>query len=269
MAGGRGRPAVETDRVKQTGGMDQLPWLLGRWKAAGHPIDVVSVHIYPQGGEYNEGSAGSREIQLLRNRSTRALWDESYRDQSWINATIGLIPRLRRWIDTYYVHGVPAAITEYNWGGENSMSGAVAQADIWGIFGRFGLDMGVRWATPKPETPTYKAMRLIRNPDGRGGGFGENALAVAVPDPDTLSAFAARRDGDRALSLLVINKSLDGSAAIRIKLAGRTGDAKATVYRLAGGQLTTPAPAAVRSAVLADSLPAQSIALYVVPASGR
>ena len=259
------RPAAQSDRVRETGGMDHLPWLLSQWKSAGRPVDIVSVHFYPQGGEYNDGSAGSREVQLLRNRSTRVLWDRNYRDPSWINAEIELIPRLRLWVDTYYERGVPVAITEYNWGGENSMSGATAQADIWGIFGRHGLDMAARWAAPGAETPAYKAMKLIRNPDGHGGGFGEGALAVTVPDSDTLSAFAAVRDSDRALTLLVINKSLDQGAAVRVRLAGRRGHARATAYRLAEGALASPTPAAVRAGVLSDRLPAQSIALYVVP----
>lgn len=264
-----GLPVAGSDRALQTGGMDQLPWLLERWRAAGRPVDVVSVHFYPQGGEYNDGSAGSRQIQLLRNRSTRALWDERYRDQRWINAEIGLIPRLRRWVDTHYAKGVPIALTEYNWGGEGSMSGATAQADIWGIFGRYGLDMAVRWTAPQPETPTYKVMKLIRNPDGSGKGFGSGALNVTAPDADRLSAFAAKGDDGR-LTVLVINKSLDEEAPLRLKLQGASPrkNAWATVYRLAAGQLAAPARIAVDGAALIDTLPAQSVALYVVPASG-
>ena len=52
------------------GGMDYIPWLLSEWKNAGHPVDVLSVHYYPQGGEY--GDDVSTNMQLLRNRSTRA-----------------------------------------------------------------------------------------------------------------------------------------------------------------------------------------------------
>jgi hypothetical protein len=262
-----GRSPTESDRALETSGMDQLPWLLERWRAAGHPVDVVSVHFYPQGGEFNDGSAGSRDIQLRRNRSTRALWDARYRDESWINAEIGLIPRLRGWVDAHYAVGTPIAITEYNWGGENSMSGATAQADIWGIFGRHRLDMAVRWVAPKPDTPTYKVMRLIRNADGKGGGFGQAALAVDTPDPDTLSAFAARRD-DGALTVLVINKSLDTSADLRLRLDGARA-ASATVYRLDAGELAAPAKVAVRGSRLVDRLPVQSVALYVIPANGR
>jgi hypothetical protein len=259
-----GRPTEQSDRVRQTGGMDHLPWLLERWRAAGHPVDIVSVHYYPQGGEYGSRDAGGRDIQLLRNRSTRALWDATYRDTSWIGERIALIPRLRNWVDVHYRRDTPIAITEYDWGGEDSMSGATAQADIWGIFGRFGLDMGVRWSAPKPDTPVYAVMRLIRNPDGHGGGFGEGALAVTVPDPDSLSAFAARRD-DGAMTLLVINKSLDEAADVHIELQGFAAK-PVTVknWQLSNNMMGSSDRAAIRSATLTDHMAPQSIALYVI-----
>ena len=43
-------------------------------------------------------------------------------------------------MNTYYP-GTPIGITEYNWGAEDHINGATAQADILGIFGREGLDM--------------------------------------------------------------------------------------------------------------------------------
>lgn len=261
---GVGRPAEQSDRVRQTGGMDQLPWLLERWREAGDPVDIVSVHYYPQGGEYGDDGAGSRDIQLLRNRSTRALWDESYRDNSWIGERIALIPRLRRWVDAHYVQGTPIAITEYSWGGDDSMSGATAQADIWGIFGRFALDMGVRWSAPKAGTPVFAVMRLIRNPDGRGEGFGTRALAVTVPDPDSLSAFAAYRD-DGALTILVVNKSLDEAADVRVDLQGfMTKPVTVKNWQLVNGTMGSSGQAAIRSATLTDHMAAQSVALYVI-----
>ena len=261
-----GRPVADSDRARQTGGMDHLPWLLERWRDAGHPVDIVSVHFYPQGGEYGDSGAGSRDIQLLRNRSTRLLWDEHYQDSSWIGQRVALIPRLRGWVDTHYVPGTPIAITEYDWGGENSMSGATAQADIWGIFGRYGLDMGVRWAAPRAATPVYRAMRLIRNADGQGHGFGEQALPVTVPDADSLSAFAARRD-DAVLTLLVVNKSLDEGADLHVQLQGL--DQRALFVKgwcLADGTVAPSARVSLRNGVLADHMPAQSVALYLVAA---
>jgi hypothetical protein len=80
------------DHKREQNGMDYIPWLLSQWKLAGHPVDIVSVHFYPQGGEFSDDV--STEMQLLRNRSTRQLWDPSYVSESWINAPVYLIPRM-------------------------------------------------------------------------------------------------------------------------------------------------------------------------------
>ena len=78
--------------------------------------------------------------ELLRNQSTRLFWDPNYVDPSWIDSVIDLIPRMTNWVATNYP-GTKIGITEYNWGGETSMNGATAQADILGIFGRLGVDL--------------------------------------------------------------------------------------------------------------------------------
>ncbi len=145
------------------GGMDYLPWLLSSLKSYDtanrtKSLDVFSLHYYPQGGEFS--SDVSTGTQLLRNRSTRSLWDPNYVDETWIGTQVQLIPRMKSWVNSYYP-GLKTAITEYNWGAEGSINGATAQADILGIFGREGLDMAARWATPDPSTPTYKAMKMF------------------------------------------------------------------------------------------------------------
>ena len=81
---------------------DIIPWLLNEFKNAEHEkghrlLDVLSVHQYPNGGEFrHDGGLDnvSRTMQLLRNRSTRRLWDDDYIDESWINELVRLIPRL-------------------------------------------------------------------------------------------------------------------------------------------------------------------------------
>ncbi len=53
---------------------------------------------------------------------------------------------MRDWVAKDYP-GTKLAITEYNWGGQEHINGAVAQADILGIFGREGLDIGTLLGT--------------------------------------------------------------------------------------------------------------------------
>ena len=80
--------------------MDYLPWLLSQLRADGRRLlDVFSVHYYPQGGEF--GNDVTTTMQLLRNKSTRSLWDPTYVDESWIagteegNIAVQLIPRMK------------------------------------------------------------------------------------------------------------------------------------------------------------------------------
>ena len=255
------------DRADQTHGMDYLPWLLTRWKEAGRPVDVVSVHYYPQGGEYSDSKDDvSPAIQLMRNRSTRDLWDTAYKNPTWINTVVALIPTLRKWVDTYYYPGTPIAITEYNWGGENTMNGATTQADILGIFGREGLDMATRWATPATGSPAYLAFKLYRNYDGRNSAFGDTSARARTPDPDKVSAFAARRK-DGTLTVMVINKQLDAPAPVKLDLAHFTVGGGAEAWRLADGRIA--ALPGFRFGGDAIILPPQSVTLLVLPGGAR
>ncbi|GAA4483118.1 hypothetical protein GCM10023157_24560 [Gluconacetobacter asukensis] len=255
------------DRETQTQGMDYVPWLLTQWKAAGHPIDVFSLHFYPQGGEYSDSD--STAVELARNRSTRDLWDTNYKDPTWINNVVALIPQMRDWVNRYYYPGTPLAITEYNWGGEKLMNGATAQADILGIFGREGLDIATRWTAPGPATPVYKAMKLYRNYDDRGGAFGETSISAIVPDPDLVSAFAALRGKDDAATVMLINKQLDNSADTTVSLAHLPDNGTVETWRLADNKLTHLPLSRYMNRQLRASLPKQSITLFVLHPAGQ
>lgn len=250
------------------GGMDYLPWLLQQIHqhdaAAGKRLlDVFSVHYYPQGGEFWGGT--DTATQLRRNHSTRSLWDPNYVDESWINEKVQLVPRLRSWVNTYYP-GTKIGITEYNWGAEGHINGAIAQADVLGIFGREGLDLANRWTTPDPSTPTYKAMKLYRNYDGRRSGFGDTSVQASVPNPDTLSAFAALRSGDGALTVVALNKALSGNTLATLSLGNFPGAGRAQVWQLTSANIIWRlADASYAGASLNATLPPQSITLFVLP----
>ena len=182
------------------GGADYLPWLLDQLRqnhtATGQRLlDVFTVHYYPQGGEFSDDVSSA--MQLRRNRSTRSLWDPTYVDETWIDDEVQLMPRLKNWVSTYYP-GTPIGITEYNWGAESHINGATTQADIYGIFGREGLDMGARWTTPAASTPTYKAMKMYRNYDGNRSdvrrherrGVGARIPTTSPPSPPSGSPTA-------------------------------------------------------------------------------
>jgi Glycoside hydrolase family 44 len=261
-------PADYPDR-KAHGGQDFGPWFLSqvnqRSQAAGQRLlDVFTLHCYPQ-----EGNVGMNAVdtatELLRNQSTRQFWDTNYVDPSWINNVIALIPRMRSWVTTNYP-GTKIGITEYNWGAEPYISGATAQADILGIFGREGLDLATRWTTPDPSTPTYKAIKMYRNYDGNKSTFGDTSVAATVPNPDDLSAFAAIRTNDSALTIMVINKDLNNATPITANITNFANSGTAQVWQLAAGNVITRlADVPYANGTVSNTLPAQSITLFVLP----
>ena len=249
------------------GGADYLPWLLDQLRqnnatTGKRLLDIFTVHYYPQGGEFSDDVSSA--MQLRRNRSTRSLWDPGYVDETWINDRVQLIRRVKKWVNTFYP-GTQTGITEYNWGAENHINGATAQADILGIFGREGLDLAARWTTPASSTPTYKAMKMYRNYDGNKSTFGDTSVAATMSNPDTVAAFAAQRSADAVLTVMVISKYLSGNTPATINLANFTSNGVAQVWQLtAANTISRLADIGLSGNSFGIALPPQSITLLVV-----
>ena len=261
-------PADYPDRTAN-GGVDYIPWLLtqfNQYSITNHQrlLDYLTVHCYPQEGSVS-GNAVDSATELLRNQSTRVFWDTNYVDPSWINSIIMLIPRLQNWVATYYP-GTKIGVTEYNWGAESYINGATAQADILGIFGRHGLDLATRWTTPATNTPTYLAMKMYRNYDGNKSTFGNTSIQTVVPNPDDLSAFAAVRSSDGALTLMVINKDINTATPITTYITNFNATGIVQRWQLtAANVITHLSNITLANGVLSDTVPTQSITLYVLP----
>jgi len=260
-------PANFPDRGTN-GGLDYMPWFLDQARqhatnTGQRLLDYFTLHIYPQGGEF--GNDTSTAMQLRRNHSTRALWDTNYLDQTWINSVIKLIPRMKDWVAAYYP-GTKIGITEYNWGAENHINGATAQADILGIFAREGLDVATRWTTPASNTPTFKAMKMYRNYDGNKSTYGNTSVSASGPNPDSISTFAALRSTDGALTIMAINKQLGSNAPVKITLANFLPAGTAQVWQLTSANAIAHLnDIAVTGGTFSNTLPAQSVTLFVLP----
>jgi hypothetical protein len=260
-------PADYPDRQAHDG-QDFGPWFLSQVQQRSQTtgtrlLDIFTLHCYPQEGSVS-GDAVDSATELLRNQSTRVFWDPNYVDPSWINNIIMLIPRMKNWVTNYYP-GTKIGITEYNWGAEPSINGATAQADILGIFGRENLDLATRWTMPDASTPTYKAIKMYRNYDGNKSTFGDTSIQTTVPNPDNLSAFSAVRTSDGALTLMVINKDLNNATPVVANLANFSAMGTAQRWQLTSGNVITRLPdISFANSVLKDTVPSQSITLYVL-----
>lgn len=239
-------------------------------------LDYFDEHFYPQNGvALNENvSTGGVNMQALRLRSTRALWDPTYIDESWISdgnpTAVMLIPRMRAWVNEHYP-GTKLAISEYNWGALSHINGALAQADILGIFGREALDLATLWAPPSATQPGAYAFRMYLNYDGADSTFGDISVSASSANQDVVSVYAARRVSDGALTIMVINKTnTDQTSAVTI--IGYDGAPAGEVWRYSPANLNAIVRAPdtlVSGGVLSETFPANSISLLVLyPSSG-
>lgn len=250
------------------GGTPFLQWYLQEMAAHEQStgtriLDYLDLHFYPQQPGVTLLPAGDRATQELRLRSTRALWDSEYTDESWINTPIQLVPRMQGWIDANYPD-TKIAITEYNFGGIEHINGAVTQAEVLGIFGREGVDLAVLWDAPTLNQPTINAFRAYLNYDGNGSQFGDVSLGATTSHRDDLSVFAARRSSDDALTLVVVNKSFENIKA-ELAMAGVNGSADTYQYSAANlSNIQRLGLTPITDGAIVATLPAQSFTILVI-----
>lgn len=246
----RGGTALGEPDRQANGGQAFLPWWLDQIRhhderSGRRSLDVLDVHWYPQApGVYAGGGQARTDpaTNALRLRSTRALWDPAYVDESWIGEPVRLIPRLREWIDRAYP-GTRLAIGEWNWGADQTVNGALAIADVLGIFGREGVNLAAYWSAPGPGTPGERAFALYTNFDGEGGAFGDVSLPTASSIPQDIAVFASRQQSSGALVIVMLNKQSDESFAVSVRLDGLPpgGPLQVRQFRfLSEAQLATP-----------------------------
>lgn len=260
------------------GNLDFTTWYLKQMQAYEDThgvriLDYLDLHYYPQANGVALAPAGNAATQALRLRSTRSLWDTTYIDESWISDTtdepVQMIPRMKQWVANNYP-GTKLAITEYNWGALDHINGALAQADVLGIFGREGLDLATLWGPPEANEPGAYAFRMYRNYDGLGSAFGDVSVQASSTDQDQVAIYAARRSVDQALTLMVIDKTAQAYTST-VSLANFQPAGNARVYRYSAANLTAivrEADQPVAGTTFTATFPGNSITLLVLMPGG-
>ncbi len=177
-----------------------------------------------------------------------------------------LIPRFKGWVSQYYA-GTKLAFSEYSWGQHGTLYGALAEADILGIFGQQGVDFANMWDAPASTDPAAYAFRLYRNYDGQGSGFGETSVSAASSDVSQVTVYASQRASDGALILIVINKTANAlTPTVSLKDFNAQTAAELFTYSNANLQKIVQEPVvAVANGVLTVPAPAQSASVVVIP----
>ena len=234
-----GKTILRPDRRKH----EDLP-IMAWWlkKAAEHEkktgerlIDVFDLHFYPQNKDMGLGSSGKTDAatSAIRIRSARALWDPTYKDESWINDTVRLLPRMREWVDQYYP-GRGLSIGEYNFGADLHPSGGLAQAEALGRFGQEGIQYAFVWYWPPKGSAAAQGFKAFRNYDGKGSAFLDYAVPTKTSGP--VSLFASRDSTSSKLVVVALNTDPVNGAAGDIKLDGCGPIGVQRVYQTTFGQ---------------------------------
>jgi len=201
-------------------------------------LDVLDLHFYPQGDGigFEERGATDPATSARRIRSTRALWDPKYKDESWIDDYVELIPRMKRWVAENYP-GRGVSIGEYNFGATGHMSGGLAQAEALGRFAEHNLTSAFLFTYPPHRSPTFWAFRAFRNFDGKGGRFQDNYVPTKfekASDSQGMSLFASRSDDGKRVVAIALNLEPDAARSTQVELKGCGNVASARVMGYAG-----------------------------------
>lgn len=264
--------------------LDFVPWYLQQMKIYESQkkvrlLDYLDVHAYlAPDGMPSTRNPSRPDLDTLRLTSTRVFWDATYliprEDVIGMNTKYStgapqLIPRLKKWIADEYP-GTMIAITEYNWGAMDDITGFLAQVDLFGIFGREGVDLATVWDPPGPTQPGSFAWRMYLDYDGSGRAFGETSVACTTANPDQLSAFASlRKDG--ALTVMVLNKTTS-SLKSSLKIANFADRGTAQVWTYGQQNLTSiqrGADIAVKDKTMSMVFPAYTATLLVLEGPPR
>jgi hypothetical protein len=308
-----------TDRMAH-GGVPLIEYYIQQMSSASDAynvrlLDYVDIHAY-YAATYNGATvgfttAGDTGEQKARMNSTRAFWDPTYTDPNnnqvyqpvypptyptgttqtsavcKTPASPNLIPMLKSWAtndwtSTKFPQRLKTSIDEYNFGATESINGAVTQADVLGIFGKYGLDMATFWPTSTyaSQVPGNMAFAIYRNYDGNKSTFGDQELSSTTADQSQLAVYAASRTSDDAVTIVVINKAfgpLTDTLSINNLITTAT---QAQVYQYSNADLThiVVQPAATitvgsgsnpttigASASQPMTFPGQSITMIVIP----
>ena len=249
--------------INAHGGNWNAIWYLQQMQAYEQQHGVRILNYFDE--HYSPNGPGDDQWRL---RSTRSLWDPTYTDESWIGQYYGaiqLIPRFKGWVNSYYP-GTKIAISEYNWGALERLNGALAQADVLGIFGREGLDLATIWGPPTSTQPGAYAFRMYLNYDGKGSKFGETSISASSADQGQLAVYGAQRSSDKAVTLLMVNKT-GNDLTSNLSLKGFTPGSTAQVYTYSNANLSAIVPTnlGVTGSSFSTTYPANSITLVVIP----
>ena len=203
-------------------------------------LDVLDLHYYTEAkGECGERSCNHYDNDnciKARLDSVKSLYDPEYRENSWITDTgakfFPLLTNIEQSIEKYYPD-TKLAFTEYNFGGGDHISGAVAEADTLGIFAEHGVYFASIWSFDQ-NAFQLAAINMFTDYDGNGSGFGDTLIKCDNGNENISVYSSIDGGGEDTVKIIVTNRSIHDEAPIEINLASENGYERADVYLLSG-----------------------------------
>ncbi len=178
-------------------------------------LDVLDIHYYTE-------AITPISVPILTNdddysnayrmQAVKTLWDPDYTENS---ATVlmnkqftPVIPTLQASIRINYP-GTRLSFSEYDFGGGNNMSGAIAQTDVLGTFASENVYLACLSPTSEDYSFQKAAINLYTDYDGLGTDFGDMFIQ-ADNESDSMSSVFAASDSETPENLRIIltNKNI-------------------------------------------------------------
>lgn len=179
-------------------------------------LDVLDLHWYPEakggGQRITTSDTSNVDCNKARMQAPRSLWDSTYVEDSWIGQwnkwALPLVPKVKASIDKYNP-GTKLSFSEYNYGGENHISGGIAQADALGAFGKTGVYFASYWECENNNNNyVQSAFNLYNNYDGNNSKYGDTNIKCDTSDINNSSTYASLTSNNgKRMDLIVMNKN--------------------------------------------------------------
>jgi hypothetical protein len=255
---------ISLQNASDAGGRDFINYYLQQMNTASQAagkrlVDALDLHYYP---EARATLANGSKVRIIdssviastdpnviaaRVNAPRSLYDPTYVEDSWITqdylrysenpASIKLLPRMQGKIDANYA-GTKQAYTEYDFGGGNHITGAVAEADALGAFGANGVYLASVWAEQSDMTYIAAAFKMFQNFDGQGGSFGDTSVTASSANIASISAYASLDSANATRAVLVLINRTGSDQVADLSLANLPWATDFSAWRIMDGNPT-------------------------------
>ncbi len=209
-------------------------------------VDVYDFHWYPEVYDASRNrivnmsgtSLTASQVQQIV-QAPRDLWDPTWHDPNnsnpWVYQTLGstpiqILPRLQTKINAEFPGMKGIAITEYEGGGFNHISGTLAEADMLGIFGTQNLFAASFWPPSGTYDYTLAGFRAFRGFDGSTANFGDTSVQATSSDVSKVAVYAST---DTTTPGRVVFVAINRSTASQVTaINGLTLSGTASIYQI-------------------------------------